>query len=94
MGAMVALRSLNDTVSSLGSTRQRTSPGLSASRGYDRTTFSFDNAGAGSQGAAMVDADLAAESSRLQSLQVRQQLGSQALSIANQAPQSLMKLFG
>ncbi|MBR0667974.1 flagellin [Roseomonas hellenica] len=42
---------------------------------------------------ALVDADLAKESAVLQSLQIRQQLGTQALSIANQAPQSLMSLF-
>jgi flagellin len=41
----------------------------------------------------MVDADLAHESAMLQSLQVRQQLGTQALSLANQAPQSLLSLF-
>lgn len=41
----------------------------------------------------LVDADLAVESSRLQSLQVKQQLGTQALSIANQAPQILLSLF-
>jgi flagellin len=42
---------------------------------------------------ALVDADLTQESAQLQALQVRQQLGTQALSIANQAPQSLLKLF-
>lgn len=41
----------------------------------------------------MVDADLASESARLQSLQVKQQLGTQALSIANQAPQGILSLF-
>jgi len=41
----------------------------------------------------LVDADLAKESAKLQSLQVRQQLGVQALSIANQAPQTIMSLF-
>ncbi|MEX1148148.1 MAG: flagellin, partial [Sphingomonadales bacterium] len=41
----------------------------------------------------LVDADLARESARLQSLQVKQQLGVQALSIANQAPQSVLQLF-
>jgi len=41
----------------------------------------------------LVDADLAKESARLQALQVKQQLGIQALSIANQAPQSIMSLF-
>lgn len=41
----------------------------------------------------LVDADLARESANLQSLQVRQQLGLQALSIANQAPGSILSLF-
>jgi flagellin len=41
----------------------------------------------------LVDADLAKESARLQALQVQQQLGAQALSIANQAPQIVLKLF-
>jgi flagellin len=42
---------------------------------------------------AIVDADLAKESARLQSLQIKQQLGSQALGIANQAPSILLSLF-
>jgi flagellin len=42
---------------------------------------------------ALIDADLAKESAKLQSLQIRQQLGTQALSIANQAPQTLLTLF-
>jgi len=41
----------------------------------------------------LVDADLAQESARLQSLQVRQQLGVQALSIANQAPSIILSFF-
>lgn len=41
----------------------------------------------------LVDADLAKESARLQALQVQQQLGVQALSIANQAPQTILSLF-
>jgi flagellin len=41
----------------------------------------------------LVDADLAKESARLQSLQTKQQLGVQALSIANQGASSLMSLF-
>lgn len=41
----------------------------------------------------MVDADMEAASARLQALQVQQQLGVQALSIANQAPQSVLSLF-
>ena len=41
----------------------------------------------------LVDADLEEASARLQALQVQQQLGTQALSIANQAPQSVLALF-
>jgi flagellin len=41
----------------------------------------------------LVDADLAKESARLQALQVQQQLGTQALSIANSAPQVILQLF-
>ena len=42
----------------------------------------------------LVDADMTTESARLSALQVQQQLGTQALSIANQAPQLILKLFG
>jgi len=42
----------------------------------------------------LVDADLARESAKLQSLQVKQQLGVQALGIANSAPQLFLSLFG
>jgi len=41
----------------------------------------------------LVDADMAVESARLQSLQVKQQLGVQALSIANAQPQIILSLF-
>jgi flagellin len=41
----------------------------------------------------LVDADLEEASARLQALQVQQQLATQALSIANQAPQNILSLF-
>ena len=41
----------------------------------------------------LVDADIAKESARLQALQVQQQLGAQALSIANSQPQVILQLF-
>jgi flagellin len=41
----------------------------------------------------LVDADVAKESANLTALQTKQQLGIQALSIANQAPQTLLSLF-
>ncbi|TGD61862.1 flagellar protein [Tabrizicola sp. WMC-M-20] len=42
---------------------------------------------------AMIDADMEQEAARLQALQVQQQLATQSLSIANQAPQNLLSLF-
>jgi flagellin len=57
--------------------------------GFNNAIADATNTGLG----AVVDADLAKESARLQSLQVKQQLSSQALSIANQSPQSLLGLF-
>ena len=47
------------------------------------------NAGIGN----LVDADMAVESAKLQSLQVKQKLGIQALSIANSAPSITLSLF-
>ncbi|MEN3794026.1 flagellin, partial [Fulvimarina sp. MAC3] len=41
----------------------------------------------------LVDADMTEESTRLKALQTQQQLGVQALSIANNSSQSLMSLF-
>ena len=42
---------------------------------------------------AIVDTNMEEASARLQALQVQQQLGVQALSIANQAPQTILSLF-
>jgi flagellin len=41
----------------------------------------------------LVDADMEEASARLQAMQTQQQLGIQALSIANQGPQALLQLF-
>jgi flagellin len=56
---------------------------------YNSNRIDALNTGLGS----LVDADLAKESANLQALQIRQQLGTQALSLANQAPQTLLSLF-
>jgi flagellin len=56
---------------------------------YNSNKIDALNTGLGS----LVDADLAKESAQLQALQIRQQLGTQALSLANQAPQTLLSLF-
>lgn len=56
---------------------------------YNKAKMDAQESGLG----ALVDADLAKESAKLQSLQIRQQLGTQSLGIANQAPQTLISLF-
>jgi flagellin len=56
---------------------------------YNNDKIDALNSGLG----ALVDADLAKESAQLTSLQIRQQLGTQSLSLANSAPQTLLSLF-
>ncbi|HYZ21735.1 MAG TPA: flagellin [Rhodopila sp.] len=56
---------------------------------YNNDKIDSLNSGLG----ALVDADMAKESAQLTALQIRQQLGTQALSLANQAPQTLLSLF-
>jgi flagellin len=56
---------------------------------YNSDKIDALNSGLGS----MIDADLAKESALLQSLQIQQQLGTQALTLANQTPQTLLSLF-
>ena len=56
---------------------------------FNSTKIDALNGGIG----ALVDADLAKEAAQLQALQTRQQLGTQALSLANAAPNSLLSLF-
>ena len=57
--------------------------------GFNSDKIDALNSGLG----ALVDADLAKESAKLQALQVRQQLGIQTLGLANQGPQVLLSLF-
>ena len=60
----------------------------------NQTTYNNDKINALNSGlGALIDADLAKESAQLTALQIRQQLGTQALSLANQAPQTLLSLF-
>ena len=62
---------------------------LDATISFNSSKMDSLNAGLG----ALIDTDLTKESARLQSLQIKQQLGMQALSLANQSPQSLLSLF-
>ena len=74
-----------DAAASLGSAEGRIN---TQSEFVSKLTDSL-RAGIGS----LVDADMEEASAKLQALQVQQQLGVQALSIANQAPQSILSLF-
>jgi flagellin len=59
-----------------------------------QSTFSRTLSDAVTEGlGSLVDADLAKESAKLQALQVKQQLGVQALSIANKRPEIILGLF-
>lgn len=68
--------------------------GASSSRISDQNDFVGKVSDAIKSGiGTLVDADMEEASARLQALQVQQQLGVQSLSIANQAPQSILSLF-
>lgn len=68
--------------------------GASAKRLEDQSSFVGKLTDAMKSGiGALVDADMEEASARLQALQTQQQLGVQALSIANQAPQTILQLF-
>jgi len=76
---------LNTSLSSLGSASRRVDAQLT----FTSKLSDVIESGIGN----LVDADLAKESAHLQALQTKQQLGVQALSIANQAPQAILSLF-
>jgi len=81
----LSIDNLNANLGALGSQAKQIEGHLSfVSKLQDSITGGIGN---------LVDADMAKESSRLQALQVQQQLGTQALSIANQSPQQILSLF-
>ena len=80
-----AVTTLNTIGASLGSATQQ----IAGIANFTTSLSSALTAGVG----ALTDADLAAESAKLTSLQTKQQLATQSLSIANQQPQSLLSLF-
>lgn len=68
--------------------------GTSAKRLDDQSNFISKLSDSLTSGVgALVDTDMEAASAKLQALQTQQQLGVQALSIANQAPQTILSLF-
>lgn len=80
-----AIRSVSDKLAALGSAAKR----IEVQGEFTNKLSDILKAGVGN----LVDADLAEESAKLQSLQIQQQLGTQALSIANSGPQSILSLF-
>ena len=81
-----SLENVNQALANLGSDQKM----MEAHRTFVNKLMDSLNEGVGN----LVDADLARESANLQALQVKQQLGSQALSIANSEPQIILSLFG
>jgi len=79
------MNAVGTTLNNIGSATNYVSNQIS----YNSDKIDALNTGLG----ALVDADLAKESAQLQALQIRQQLGTQALSLASQAPQTLLTLF-
>ncbi|MEQ8557464.1 MAG: flagellin [Henriciella sp.] len=87
--ALTSIESLLDTAidaaASFGSAQNR----ISDQSEFVSTLIDSLTSGIGG----LTDSDIEAASAKLQALQVQQQLGVQALSIANSAPQSLLSLF-
>ena len=87
--ALTTIETLMDTAISAASAFGSSQKQIEYQGDFVMSLIDSMNAGIGS----MVDADMEAASAKLQALQVQQQLGVQALSIANQSPQVLLTLF-
>ncbi|HEX6609880.1 MAG TPA: flagellin [Hyphomicrobiaceae bacterium] len=85
LGADSALSEMTDAATDLGSTKSR----IGLQQDFVKNLMSAIDRGVGQ----LVDADMNEESVKLQALQVKQQLGIQALSIANSNGQSILSLF-
>jgi flagellin len=84
-GADAAISEMTDSASKLGAVKSR----IDMQSTFVKGLMDALDRGVGT----LVDADMNQESTKLQALQVQQQLGIQALSIANSSSQSIMKLF-
>ena len=84
-GVDAAIEKMTDAASTLGAVKTR----IDIQKDFADSLMSAIDKGVGQ----LVDADMNEESTRLQALQVRQQLGIQALGIANQSAQSILSLF-
>ena len=84
-GADAALAGITSAASDYGADKAR----ITMQESFVKALTDAVDSGIGT----LVDADMNAESSKLQALQVKQQLGVQALSIANSSAQLILKLF-
>ncbi|WP_441244069.1 flagellin N-terminal helical domain-containing protein [Tardiphaga sp. 768_D3_N2_1] len=84
-GTDKALSKITDAATNLGAIKNR----IGLQQNFVKTLTDSLDRGIGQ----LVDADMNAESTRLQALQTQQQLGIQALSIANAGSQSILSLF-
>jgi flagellin len=80
-----ALSSMTTSAATLGALKNR----IDTQSEFVKTLMAAITRGVG----ALVDADMTEESTKLQALQVQQQLGVQSLSIANQNSQTILSLF-
>jgi flagellin len=80
-----AISQMTDAATGLGAAKSR----LNLQKDFVSSLMDAIDTGIGQ----LVDADMNEESTRLQALQVRSQLGVQALSIANQSAQQILQLF-
>jgi flagellin len=80
-----AISSMTTSAATLGSAKQR----INMQKDFISALSDAIGKGIGT----LVDADMTEESTKLSALQVQQQLGTQALSIANQSSQSILSLF-
>lgn len=85
LGADAGLSEMTDAATDLGSTKSR----IGLQQDFVKNLMDAIDRGVGQ----LVDADMNEESVKLQALQVKQQLGIQALSIANSNGQSILSLF-
>lgn len=90
LGALMAtvegeIAKITDAASKFGTVERR----IEAQQEFVSKLVDKFDAGVG----ALVDADMNKEAARLSALQVQEQLATQALSIANQSPQSILALF-
>jgi len=84
-GADLAISEMSAGATALGAARAR----IDIQQGFVSSLMDAIEAGVGQ----LIDADMNEESTKLQALQVKQQLGIQALTIANSSSQSILALF-